>query len=367
MRLNTLLREKTLFYKEIDFSFIESVFASIEHRLFLKNKKIIHIIGTNGKGSTGRFLAHYLFKSGFRVGHYSSPHISRVNERFWLNGSFATNDELEGAHSRLFTMLERDTLAKLTYFEYLTLLALVVFRDCDFIVFEAGLGGEFDATNVVKKELTLVTNIGFDHKEFLGNSIESIARTKLNSISNPSIIGKQQFSVVYEMAKEYGAKRREVFLKSFGNYPKFLVENLNLALSAVKQLNIDLDIKRLNDIELFGRFYRYKRNIILDVGHNSLSAKEISKVLKSRKVILIFNSMKNKEYRETLKVLKRNIKEIHILQSNSLERVDKLKRVLKSLAISCKIFKRDRLSSRETYLVYGSFFVVKEFLERYER
>ena len=118
---------------------------------------VIHIVGTNGKGSTGRYLAHILYEKKYKVLHYSSPHILEFNERIRINGKDSTNEQLESAHIKLQKILPINILNKLTYFEYTTLLAFVLSDSLDYLVLEAGLGGEFDATNVVKNNLSLFT------------------------------------------------------------------------------------------------------------------------------------------------------------------------------------------------------------------
>ena len=130
-----------------------------------KKLKVIHIIGTNGKGSTGRFLALMLYQKGFNVGHFTSPHLLNFNERFWLNGKNLADEILEEA----FLELDFTLLKEASYFEVLTFLAFRVFGDCDYLVLEAGLGGEFDSTTTCfKRDLTLFTHIGIDHPSGAG-------------------------------------------------------------------------------------------------------------------------------------------------------------------------------------------------------
>jgi len=141
MTLNAFLAEKPLFYAQFDPARIHTVWDKLKARFTLP--PIIHLVGTNGKGSTGRFLARYLVSRGKRAGHYTSPHIARFNERIWLNGSDCDDAVLESAHGQLQSMLDPADAAGLSYFEYTTLLAAAVFeKRCDYIVMEAGLGGE---------------------------------------------------------------------------------------------------------------------------------------------------------------------------------------------------------------------------------
>ncbi len=112
-------------------------------------------------------MATLLKESGYSVGHYSSPHILKFNERIWINGENISDKLLEESHKRLFKILGRDISRSLSYFEYTTLLSLVATQDLDILILEAGLGGEFDATNVVDKDLSIITPIDFDHPRFL--------------------------------------------------------------------------------------------------------------------------------------------------------------------------------------------------------
>lgn len=179
MTLEKYLSEKPLYYDEIDYSRMPRVYEKIKSSLSLP--KIIHIIGTNGKGTTGRFLASALHSIGFNTGHYTSPHILEFNERVWINGEDASYELLEKSHQELQNLLTTLDSDSLSYFEYTTLLAMIAFGECEYIVMEAGLGGEFDATAVFPKCLTIVTPIALDHEAFLGSNIQEIATTKLNA------------------------------------------------------------------------------------------------------------------------------------------------------------------------------------------
>lgn len=116
------LEYKTLYYDKIDFTIVESSWQILSTKI--KLPYIIHIVGTNGKGSTGRFLSHYLNKTNHKVLHYSSPHIVKFNERIWINGSDVSDEVLEDAHRYLQDIYPIELLSKLTYFEYTTLLAI---------------------------------------------------------------------------------------------------------------------------------------------------------------------------------------------------------------------------------------------------
>ncbi len=243
--LEEFLSKKSLYYDKIDLERMPKAWDSIKERI--KLPKIIHIVGTNGKGSTGRFLAHYLYKCSFNIGHYSSPHILRFNERIWLNGNDVSDETLEKAHKELSKLLNTKYLETLSYFEYTTLLGMVIFQKCEYLVLEAGLGGEFDATSVFENILTLVTTIGMDHTSFLGESISEIATTKLKAVQQRAIISKQLYQEVYEVADRLSLNwsRAEEFISdgesleierivSALNLPKVFEKNLILAVAALK-------------------------------------------------------------------------------------------------------------------------------------
>ena len=189
----SFLEQKPLYYKEIDYTRIHNAYALLKP--YLKRPKIVaHIVGTNGKGSTGAILAHLAQGAGLKVGHYSSPHILRFNERIKLQGEEISDEALEQLHQRLYNILGKTMSEALSYFEYTTLIALLAFEPCDMAVLEAGLGGEHDATNVVDKDLSIFTPIGYDHQAFLGESIEEIAATKLRSMQKVAVLAKQPYS-----------------------------------------------------------------------------------------------------------------------------------------------------------------------------
>lgn len=201
MTLQQFLENKPLFYEVIDTTRMPHAYESVKEYFTLP--RIIHIVGTNGKGTTGRFLAQMLYACGLHVGHYTSPHIVKFNERIWIDGEDIDDATLDLYHQKLLSILSIQFQKSLSYFEYTTLLAMLIFCDqCDFVVLEAGLGGEFDATNVFEKVLSIITPIGLDHQAFLGENIEAIAQTKINSVKNNFVLAKQYEQEVYGIARD---------------------------------------------------------------------------------------------------------------------------------------------------------------------
>ena len=372
--LISFLKNKTLYYDKIDYEIIKLSWNILKNHI--KLPFVIHIIGTNGKGSTSRFLAHYLYKKHYKVLHYSSPHIFKLNERIWINGSNSTDETLELAHIKLQDLLDKNLLAKLTYFEYMTLLALILSKDMDYILLEAGLGGEFDATNVVKNDLTLVTPIDFDHQDFLGNTIRQIASTKLRSCDTKMILSHQAHKEVYDIAYDikknlYLKHNKKIDIKILKDINKYtlkkkfalyLMQNLHLAIEAIHNLQINLNLELFEDVEIFARFYKFRKNIIIDVGHNVLAAQALYEELKDKKIILIYNSYVNKDYKQILSILKPIIREIFILEIKDKRIVNKEILVKTCQELELNIKQNISFKDDEEYLVFGSFLTVEKFL-----
>jgi len=379
MDFNTFLENKPLYYKEIDHKRVHRAYEIL--KIHIKHPRTVHVIGTNGKGSTGRMIAHLAYESGISVGHFSSPHILRFNERIWLNGSNSSDEILETAHQRLFALLGKEMSDALSYFEYTTLLSFVVFEQCDLVVLEAGLGGEYDATNVCDKELSVITPIGIDHQAFLGDTIEEIAGTKIRSIQKRVLLAPQPYPEVLEIAKQIAnnvgaslvvAQNREGTHKGhpYGvkelakGWPEYLIENATVAMQALDILKIPYDVNDLKSLELFGRFYALTPHVRIDVGHNPLAAKAIEKALDD-KVILIYNSLDDKAYEEVLRILKPKVKRVEIIPIHSQRAtiLEEIEKALKKVDLEYSYFK-NKIDKNENYLVFGSFYVVEAFLKQ---
>ncbi len=145
-----------------------------------KKLKFVHIAGTNGKGSTAAMTAAILQQAGYRVGLYTSPYIYRFHERFQVNGAEISDEDLISV-TEYIKPLAQSMEAKPTEFELVCCIAFEYFarQNCDIVVLEVGMGGAMDATNVIDTpEVAVITNIGLDHTEYLGNTLEEIAETK---------------------------------------------------------------------------------------------------------------------------------------------------------------------------------------------
>ncbi len=154
----------------------------------------IHVAGTNGKGSVASMISAILQKAGFTVGLYTSPHLIHFNERIRINGRPVTNREVVAAFQAVQGVHSGDR--EPTFFEFATAMALYAFgeRPVDWAVIETGMGGRLDATNMLAPELSIITNISIEHREYLGHTIAEIAGEKAGIIkqATPVVTGVKQ-------------------------------------------------------------------------------------------------------------------------------------------------------------------------------
>lgn len=380
MKLEYFLENKPLFYKEINRARMPNTFKFVQGAF--KIPKIIHIIGTNGKGSTGRFLAQMLAR-GHSVGHYTSPHIFEFRERFWMNGAVAGADALETAHERLIKILPAEVARSLSYFEYATMLCAALFEGCDFFVCEAGVGGEFDATNVFDKRLSLFTPIGFDHTALLGDTLEQIATTKFNAMADVALMNDEMSELCVGIARQIAAKKGatlkfasenlsnddkneiKIYAEKFG-LPEFLRSNLTLSSSAFKELGFSLNLSNLGALDLSGRCEKIAPNVTIDVGHNEMAAQALAKKFEGKKLNLIFNAFADKDIKAVIKAIRPIVKKTYIIEYETPGRelaTEQVKEALRQLDIEFADFTDVRAD--EEYLAFGSFYLVEAFLKRY--
>lgn len=173
------------FGSKYDLSRMEKAVALLGHPE--KAYPIIHIGGTNGKGSTLAFLSHIMAAAGYQVGAFVSPYILNINERFQINQTMISDDDFIDYANQMFDFYHQfgeQTGDHLTFFELMTLISFLYFQDqaVDVAIIEVGLGGRLDATNVVDPLISVITSIGYDHMHILGNTLEAIAQEKLGIV-----------------------------------------------------------------------------------------------------------------------------------------------------------------------------------------
>ena len=236
---------------------LETMFKALEklgapHLKLQPSARVIHIAGTNGKGSTANFVRCILEKSGYKVGMFTSPHLIDYNERIYIAGRHATDAEIVAAKEQVCAACH-DMLHEISYFEITTLMAILLFLQAkpqlDYYIFEVGLGGRLDATNVFPQvACAAITSISFDHTAQLGNTLAQIAREKggiikpncpvFTSNTNPEITDELRKIATERHAKLYIAGRDYEADKNL--HPSLLgahqIENANLAAAVCKYL-----------------------------------------------------------------------------------------------------------------------------------
>ena len=286
-----------------------------------KLRNVIHVAGTNGKGAVCAILDSVL--GGAR---YTSPHLVRINERFFLHGAPIGDEILERAAAEVSRLAPPD----LTFFEALTAVAFSAFAEADpeWTVLETGLGGRLDATNICEPKLTVITKIGLDHCDWLGDTVEKIAAEKAGIIKSgvPVVLAKNEESVIAVIRRTAEAKGAPFFyapdLASDSDIPadfsltgSFNRENCITALAALKVLR-DIFIRNsslftltssLSHVVWPGRFQRIG-SCIVDGAHNPPAARALADALSSfdfdSGLRLICGFCGDKDALEVLKILK---------------------------------------------------------------
>ncbi len=379
---------------------------------------VIHIAGTNGKGSTAAMIESVLCNVGMKTGLYTSPHLIRFNERIKCSGTPISDVEL----CRLIEDLEDADEEHSTFFEFTTAIAFKFFeqRGVQIAIIETGLGGRLDATNVVNPILSIITNISFDHSEYLGNTITDIAGEKAGIIKHqtPVILAKmpeEAAKKIKEIAKEKDAAvisaeenvsisvgrhtistiklSVETANASYGHIllpfgADYQIDNLASAITAIEYvfntLNIELPVKKITEgiekTEWLGRFQLIddKSKIIFDGAHNEDAAIQLAKTLDglrgNKEVIYIVGMCKDKDHYNFLRQLKKSAKAIILVELNNSRTaaIESLEDICKILDINYDratleeaIYKARNIADDDNIIcITGSLFLAQEFLER---
>jgi dihydrofolate synthase/folylpolyglutamate synthase len=311
--------------------------------------RAIHIAGTNGKGSVSSLLASILQESGYRTGLYTSPHIYSFNERIKINGKPIPDPDLEHLVAK-YLDIGKDIEA--TFFEITTAVAFEYFANqgTDICVLETGLGGLHDATNVITPLVSVITKIDFDHEEYIGRTIEEITTQKAGIIkpNRPTVIAKNP-KLVYDTILKLNRFRTDIFfvnkltssqiidisprimkatISTFENGEYYIespligkhqIDNISTAIVTSETLKSFTKITKETIIEgikkvrtntgLFGRFEAIRDNppIIIDGAHNpdavDSTVELLGEIYPNTKWIIIFNAMKDKNYKKMLSFL----------------------------------------------------------------
>lgn len=263
-----------------------------KHLKHPENKfKSIHVAGTNGKGSCSHMLASILQEAGYKVGLYTSPHLKDFRERIKINGQPITKQFVIGFIKRNSSFFRKQ---RLSFFEMTVGMAFEYFakKKVDIAIIEVGLGGRLDSTNIITPEVSLITNIGFDHMEFLGNTYEKIAKEKAGIIKSnvPVVIGETQKETKGVFNEIANANNAEIYFADQEhnlNYQSDLlgsyqVKNIKSVVKAIQVLrdhsvfNVKDDsierglLKVVQNTGLLGRWQVLQKSptIICDTAHN---------------------------------------------------------------------------------------------------
>jgi dihydrofolate synthase/folylpolyglutamate synthase len=313
-----------------------------------KDRKIIHVAGTNGKGSVCAFLSSMLEQGGFRCGLFTSPHLVKINERFQINEVMISDQRFTEAFTEVKNLADRlveEGDYHPTYFEFLFLMGMIVFKqeDVDYIVLETGLGGRLDATNSVLSPMAcVITSISLDHVEYLGDTIEKIAGEKAGIMKKgvPVIFDgnrKEAAEVIKARAEELGCPWYEVkesrqkllnytpegirFLSASGVYgetelfvpfiARYQMMNAALALETMGVLREEHGleketlIKGIGGAKWQGRMETILPGVIVDGAHNedgiARFVETVSYFQKEYPITLLFSTVADKEFPDMIK------------------------------------------------------------------
>ena len=309
----------------------------------------VHIVGTNGKGSTTSYLQNILTKSGYQVGTFTSPYITRFNERISINGTEIPDKDLISLVAKAQVILsdleEHTNFGRPTEFELVTLLMFLYFdlKQVDMAIIEAGIGGRFDSTNVLSPELVICTSIGFDHTETLGNSLLDIANHKAGVMreNTPILLGRVSTEVEHffnqkshDLQAPLAIIDREIQLLPKDNrtiqisYDHWESPNLKLPMLGQHQENnaglavtaahllaqtfpkiTDKSIQEgIEETHWPGRSEWIGNNIYLDGAHNPQEIASLKQVLKdnfaNRRVHILFAGLRRKPLADLLEELR---------------------------------------------------------------
>ena len=381
--------------------------------------KIIHVTGTNGKGSVCKFISSILQEAGYGVGVYLSPHLQRFSERFVVGGQEISEDAIVSLVGQVQPVVEGMIKQQKTptFFEIVTAMAFVYFKEqkVDYAVVEVGLGGRFDATNVVTPLLAVITNISLEHSEQLGNTLRSIAVEKAGIIkeSIPVITATRGEArvVIEQVARKKNAPVTAIEPSSWKRVvhtrhdQEFLIhgflkdhivktsvlgeyqgENIALALGVVEELQMQgiyiSDENIVNGIEKTinpGRMEIISEQplIVLDGAHNPAGMQMLKKTLQEDfgydRLILVLGILRDKDIQEMISSIVSICDVIIVTKSENIRACEpeKLKEIVEDLRFSKSLFVEDSLtqavdlakriaSDTDLICISGSLFTVGE-------
>lgn len=341
------------------------------------NLKCIHVAGTNGKGSVCAIIASILNCAGIKTGLYTSPHIFDYTERIKINGVDISKDDFANYVFEIVKIADENNI-HLTEFEILTAVMFKYFSDnnVEVVVLETGLGGRFDATNVIKSNLcAIITHIDLDHTERLGNTRSKIAFEKAGIIKpDCPVFTCEGYEEIKDRADECNSLF--VMVAPFEDPTNLALkgtcqqENLSLALTAVRHVfpNIPEEIiqEGIKKVKHPCRFQICKDNLIIDGSHNPNGAMALRESLDlyfpNSKRCFVFGCLRNKDYKKMMEILFSKGDEIYFYHFNN-QNSCSIKELQESCEFPSKIFKSlNELPQDYLKIVCGSFYMLNEII-----
>ena len=313
---------------------------------------IIHVTGTNGKGSTIAFMRELFVAHGKKVGTFTSPHIISIHDRICINGQPIAEEDFVRIANQVKEMekILLETHDQLSFFELLTLIALLYFKEqgVDLVLLEVGIGGLLDTTNVVTGEIAVITSIGLDHQETLGDSLEEIAEQKAGifKAGKKAVIAKlapeaklvcqntaRELAVeLYQAGQDFTLTARD-FSSSLASFSQLEIslegvyqqENAALALetfllfmaSRGERVEEVLVRRALQETHWAGRLERIRPQIYLDGAHNLPALTRLvefiqGKIQQGYQIRILFGALKRKDYQGMLGYLSKQLPEVEL-------------------------------------------------------
>lgn len=347
--------------------------------------RVITVGGTNGKGSTVSFIDSIYHQSKYKIGRSTSPHLLKYNERYAINGVDVSDKEIINA----FELIETKRLEiELTYFEFSTLAALIIFAEAniDLAILEVGLGGRLDSVNVVDSDVSVITNIAIDHTDYLGDTRESIGREKAGIMrtSRPCICGDQDPPLsLLSYAKEIDTP---IVFVSKGYHDEIGLDgahqrlNASVAIKTVESLMdkfpvsnqmITDGIKNARIKARFEKRYINEKTIILDVAHNPAAVKTLVDTLSESpmETVAIFSALVDKNIIDMVNLASDIIKHWYLVPLSSeraIESTELKKKISKPNStticedMNSAIQKSLELKNVERVVIFGSFYTIAD-------
>jgi dihydrofolate synthase/folylpolyglutamate synthase len=380
-----------------------------------KNYDVIHVGGTNGKGSVCKYISSILTSAGYRVGLYTSPHIQHFSERFVIDNNEISEDEIvlliEKVKSIVDEMIKSNNIP--TFFEITTAMAFEYFFDkkVDYAVIEVGLGGRFDATNIINPIISVITNVTLEHQDRLGNTIDEISFEKAGIIkeNNPVITAAEDtaLNVIQKNAIQKNASLTVIDKSSWEktggnlNWQNFIVhgkikdyfvktslqgifqgENLALSLMCIEVLQMkgvyvtDEDIKKgVENTTNLGRMeiLDFEPVILIDGAHNISGMNMLKTTIKKDftydKLILVIGILSDKNIKEMVKIISTVADKIIVTKSSNIRAAEpaKLKEffkpknsIIKNSVSEAVKYAKSIAKKQDIIVITGSLFTISE-------